>query len=309
MKRRVPDERHQSIQLEMISHILKMLQDSDPDVRGVAARAATKHCLGLQHPDEEFSLPEWTLERTFPLAFSTESADTDQGTVSSLINGLVEIILECCGDLLSAMKHVQAEFKPTGCFPRSTTSPLDKGATTMLVNANTTRKIFEDEDPNPFQEKLLLAQLASRSLLDLCTSCEAAQSSHHSLTLLQQVSDLCESALTLLLEEDLTAGGFVHDLSRFPSIFPPLHGILCATSVLTMRSLAKAEDETAAILQETLERIQRSAEQLLSNRESARYLHPEIVHALQVIRHGQTVDMAKEDVNGVFFLLNESMVT
>ena len=94
-----------------------------------------------------------------------------------MIDTLFGMILENCQDLIDTIQNIQDEFRNTTTIENTNYAkgssnhlPSDIFLFKRLVNANTTRKIFEDEDPNPFQEKILLDQLSYQSILDLTTN-------------------------------------------------------------------------------------------------------------------------------------------
>jgi hypothetical protein len=258
---------------EIISQILKFLQDSDPDVRAVAVRAANKYCSKNGR-----LLPEWTLEQTFPLAFKA----ADLGACTFQINALLQILLDNTASLLPAMEHVQGEF----CHS-SDGYGKDDTSTDEFLNVNTTRKIFEDEDPNPYQEKLHLNQLAIRSLAQLVNSHPDIPLSPH----LQDMLERCDEVLCLLLNS-LNTGGFVHDLSRFPSIFPSLWSMLSCVAVL-IGDLHKKERYRMKV-----RNIQISTQKLVDNN---KYMHPSILAVLRMICHHQ--DFTDDNLESLLFLL------
>ncbi|MGK3756264.1 MAG: hypothetical protein ACI8RD_008575 [Bacillariaceae sp.] len=251
----VDDEENQRdiLRRTILIHILKMLQDSDPDVRTVAVRAATKfnrkrgQCVKdqnrmLSSSCHHLLLPEWTLERTFPSTFAPDDARKAQQQYSTT-ETLMGMILDHCRGIIDMIKNVQDEFRHTNQFCDDNDDGLK-----LLVNVNTTRMIFEEEDPNPFQEKILLNQLAIRSLLDLVLVTTPGQQQQQQFNfllptnLIHDVLMMCDSVLNLLLESQNNGGGMVHEITRFPTIFPSLHSILCASiaSVYLMGGVEEA---------------------------------------------------------------------
>ncbi len=283
----------ESLRRKILMTVLEMLQDSDLDVRTVAVQAAMK--LYKKDKDGNLSptghvllLPEWTLERTFPVTFAIDSSSSSKASQqSSTMEFLQAMILDHCRDLPGIMQNVQEEFGHTDEYYKT-----DNGDDTQnlkdLVNVNTTRKIFEDEDPNPFQEKVLLSQLAIQSLLNLVSidTSEASLPSDFSLAdNTRDVLSMCDSVLTKLLETH-TNGGIVHELSRYPTVFPSLHSIIGA-SVVALYFLGLSEKSTEngdlAPLKELRENLRLSANKLVSLSEEHPYLHPSILCALRVL--------------------------
>ncbi|KAL3909465.1 MAG: hypothetical protein SGILL_008078, partial [Bacillariaceae sp.] len=248
---------------EIIGHILKFLQDSDSDVRTVAVRAANSICNQTQNQEQSQLLPDWALEQMFSLAFESDAEET----VPKRIDALLRIILENTSYLQPVMKHLKEEFRHS-----SRGSETDENIAKSLVNANTGRKIFVDEDPNPYQEKLYLNQLAIRSLARLIKS--SPDPIDLSLPRTQQLLERCNVALAFLSTSQNT-GGLIHDLSRFPSAFPALHGVLSCTAVLIGSTQWKTQQTD-----ERLSTIGSLAEHLVDNNQ---YLHSSIVFALEKI--------------------------
>jgi len=302
--------------------VLEMLQDSDPDVRSVTARAATKfYARSIEQKNQSSShvllLPEWTLERTFPLTFAVDSSGAcRKSQQSSTINLLQALILENCHDLVEDMQSLQDEFGYTNKnFEQHDGREDDE--LKSLVNANTTRKIFEDEDPNPFQEKILLNQLAVQSMLSL------ASDSHLSSSIVEfllpdntsDVLTMCDSVLIRLLETQID-GAMVHEISRYPTVFPSLHSILCASVMalylVKMNCGAVEIGDCHQLLQlkKLRDKICVSAEKLISIDKARPSLHPSILLALSVLCHfdkGQPAghQPTKADIEKLLFLLKK----
>ncbi|KAG7354362.1 putative death-receptor fusion protein DUF2428 [Nitzschia inconspicua] len=264
----------------VIKYILSFLQDSDPDVRGVASRAASEFCGGLSGKDGNL-LPEWTLVQFFSCAFDN-FAGTSAGAASTDVptEALMSIIIDNCDDLISSMQRVLAEFRHSsqGYFASSVSSD------DVLVNDDVARKIFEDEDPNPFQERVMVNQLAIRSLFDLMARSDTKKL--YSNGKQRKLLDQCKEALALLTD-CLDAGGLVHDLSHSPMVFPSLSSLVTCTAVICQFS-------------ESVESIQAIRDMSIPLVGNSRYLHPNILDALQVIRQNE---MSKESLHRLLFLL------
>eukprot|EP00536_Pseudo-nitzschia_multiseries_P014348 jgi/Psemu1/246033/estExt_Genewise1.C_6880008 len=294
--------------------ILEMLQDSDPDVRTVAVRAATKF-YAIEEKETSSSsarhllLSEWTLERTFPSTFTVDvssSGSNEQLCITMEI--LVGMVLDHCQGLIECTRDVQDEFSHTDQFASSDNDGMDASNLKGLVNVNTTRKIFEDEDPNPFQEKILLNHLAVQSVLNLIdrNSYSTEPLSFPLAGNTRGLLTMCDSVLKLLLQTRKEAG-IVHDLSRFPTIFPSLHSLLCmsAASIYLMdlgENCTEASD--LAMLMELRVKIKNSAAKLLSMDDSTQYMQPDISCALRVLGQSQQIHCA--DVEGLLFLLKHA---
>jgi hypothetical protein len=303
-----------------------MLQDSDPDVRAVAVRAANKYCFdSQQYQQDQRSLPEFTLERIFPIIFAGEvenakdkrtAATLPTSSASSAVESLLDIALDCSGDVADVMRNIQNEFQSTS----STDLCCDDQAgdwmkidtnNNRLVNANNARKIFEDENPNPYKEQLLLCQLAVQSLhqalaTTVPSSLLKSTGSHQSRV--RQIYNVSNVALEILRDE-LNNGGLIHDLTRCPLVFPSLHGILCATAILlrivdpTKHQDMDDDDDDDTTTKDTVETIKKNAKIIVND---GLYLHPQIARVLNAIADDDDAsDDRRIDVNNLLFLLQK----
>ncbi len=300
------DTNTETLKRNIMMTVLEMLQDSDPDVRRVAVQAAAQLCANENNgsslsKDRVLLLPEWTLERTFPFTFATDASSPPQQ--SSIMEFLQAMVLDHCHDLTEIIETVQDEFCNTDRFYRDDENGSGDGDMTKLkdlVNVNTTRKIFEDEDPNPFQEKILLNQLAVQSMLSLAGKAATESSASFALpsnTL--EVLTMCDSVLALLLKTQ-TSGGVVHEVSRYPTVFPSLHSILCVSATTLHLSGSTPGNK----VKELQEKLRSSAEKLVSTDKDQPSLHPSILCALNVLmRSGET---CKSDITNLLFLLNQN---
>jgi hypothetical protein len=297
-----------------------MLQDSDLDVRAVAVRAANKYCFDSQHyQQDQRSLPEFTLERTFPIVFAGEvenakdkrtAASPPISSASSAVESLLDIVLDCSGDVADVMGNIQNEFQSTS----STDLCCDDQAgdwmkidtnNSRLVNANNARKIFEDENPNPYKEQLLLCQLAVQSLCQALTTVPSSllksTGSHRSRV--RQIYNLSNVALEILKDE-LNNGGLIHDLTRCPLVFPSLYGILCATAILLIivdsSKHQDMDDDTTS--KDIVETIKKNAKIIVND---GLYLHPQIVQVLNAIADDDACDDRRMDLRSLLFLLQK----
>jgi len=295
--------------------ILEMLQDSDPDVRTVAVRAANKFYAIEENGNGSSSthhllLSEWTLERTFPSTFTVDiSSSGSKEQLFITMEILLGMILDHCQGLIDGTRNVQDEFSHTDKLCRAGNDDGVKVTNLKgLVNVNTTRKIFEDEDPNPFQEKNLLNQLAVQSVLNLTekNSCVIESFGFPLTDKTRDLLTMCDSVLALLLQTQKDAG-IVHDLSRVPTVFPSLHSLLCmsaATIYLMELKLHEAETSGLSTLIELRGKIKNSAGKLLSMDDGHQYLQPDVASALQVLRHSRQIKRA--DIDGLLFLLKHA---
>ena len=331
------DDKRQTLRRKVLMHILKMLQDSDPDVRTEAVRATTVILGNTSIKEGETEvvvchllLPERALESVFNSTISTFSIDNEKGETQqqySTIKSLLSMILDHSQGIINTIINVESEFEYSNIYCNN----VDRQNEGLedLVNVSTTRKIFEEENPNHFEEDILLNQLSILSLLDLQQKVMIPLPTNA----IYDVLVLCDSVLSKLFENQTNGGGVMHDFSRFPTIFPSLHSIICASIVvidLVKGSVInnKDGDNTCSILQSLQglkEKIQNSSERLLvlststSNAENfddenaeinisnQSLMHPAILSALRVL--ARTINsksdeyQPKEEVIKLLFLL------
>lgn len=264
----------------IVRYILSFLQDSDPDVRDIAARAATEYCNDARVEGGATLLPEWTLHEVFPLVFDQTEKIAETSDVSHAAEELLQVISDNSFDLIPTMDRLLIEFRRSD---RGYLASIQESGDDF-VNVDASRKIFEDEDPNPFQEKALLSQLAIRSLLEMFTTGHTLDISSSSNV--QQLVKQCQNALGLLHDSE-DAGGLVHELSRFPSVFPSLSSVIICTAVLCQFVEPK----------DSFQNMRGLAAQLT---EHSPYLHPTIHDALLVLQEEQA---SIESFQPLLFLL------
>jgi hypothetical protein len=214
---------------EILRVVVEMLQDSDSDVRSCAARVARRVEEAADpetSPQYHSSLPVQALRRAYHLAYSVPPSK-EQAAAARAADTLLRTVLDNTDDFLPVMQAIDEELE-------STRNALESSD---LINASTARKIFEEEDPNPYNERLLSNQLATQALVRLPKLAEGDSVSESVEKLLNRLT----VALSLL-DQRLDVGGIVHDLTRFGTIFPPLVGLLSAAAACIYHGIAKDED-------------------------------------------------------------------
>jgi hypothetical protein len=191
---------------QLLGEILRMLQDSDTDVRSAAGLVASQMFSSASNfQASPTQLPQLILEAIYP-----KVADDEHDFMNTLIN---TILLNCQG-VMDSIALLQSEIRHCN----------DTSETSSLLNLSTSRKIFEEEDPNPFEERLLANQLATQTLLQ--TNVTMSNGS-----LQGQILDLCSSCLGSI-QNNLRTKAIIYDLTRFPSVFPAIHSLIVGSAVL-----------------------------------------------------------------------------
>jgi len=225
----------------MQRQVLKLLQDSDPDVRFVAANSMT------EQSNQEFSAALLALERAY-----TSMCNTRETRVSSY---LLASLAENWEDTETRMEQIISEL-----------APCENADEITLLNTDTTRKIFEDEDPNPYEEPLLACHFAVSSMIRMGLPLETNP------TECSTILKVASSVLKKLKDRySQMHGGVLHDITRYHSLFPGIQGIfVTCTAILYMGGTG-------------CEEIQKAAASLLSLCERGSTMHPEILEALKVL--------------------------
>jgi len=261
----------------LLLEVLKMLQDSDPDVRRCATQAAAQVATLQQETGMTIisSLPSPTLRRLYPSAYGL---DDGRHSVDRHLS-LLQIITDNTKDLSHYLVSLADELDHS----REASDPWN------ISNASVSREIFEEEDPNSSDERILNSQLVVLELLK----------SDRGQTILDDPVHVGATGLLEMLRlslENLVArnarGGIVHDMSRFPSIFPSLHSLLGTVSALIYCDIV-ADFETKEMAQLCGNLLRFAPE-----------LHPEISSALDCLRLAKSRDIAtKERIRRCQFLL------
>eukprot|EP00590_Aulacoseira_subarctica_P011971 CAMPEP_0172434428 /NCGR_PEP_ID=MMETSP1064-20121228/70623_1 /TAXON_ID=202472 /ORGANISM="Aulacoseira subarctica , Strain CCAP 1002/5" /LENGTH=355 /DNA_ID=CAMNT_0013182643 /DNA_START=3258 /DNA_END=4326 /DNA_ORIENTATION=- len=126
--------------LTLFQHTVTLLQDSDEDVRSLASEALS----------DAFALDDLQTGFSFVSLFSLErsySRYCKRSCNSFFVNTMMAQILENCEDPYQNIDLVLHEFAYTGNVDHTS------------LNLSTHRKIFKEEEANPFKERLLLIQL------------------------------------------------------------------------------------------------------------------------------------------------------
>ncbi|KAL3934493.1 MAG: hypothetical protein SGBAC_009805 [Bacillariaceae sp.] len=250
---------------EILRQTLGMLQDFDPDVRATATRALYE----LGHPAVTATpsqLPQLMLEDTFFKVYSSSATIEREGDAESTVSHLQATLVQNCSGLVEAMESFEAESSNSS---GATSSDLE------LLNVSNSRKIFEQEDPNPNNERVLATQLAIQSLLHLSKK-RCANIVDFQDETFQQCSVCLE-----VLDRTATIGGVAHDCTRFPFIFPALHGLL---QMVALAVYLGAGNNGSKQLQTMAQAIVDKVHQQIGSDS----MHPEILNGLVMLSQAAT---------------------
>ena len=184
--------------------LFQLFQDSDDDVRKAAGRAMFAARI----------LPTVSL-KNLELAASKLS---EISTVT-MFNRILRNFVGICANVENRLSTITIEYKSTANLPE----------TESILNLNTERKIFEEEEPNPFLEVLVMMHASIASLcrfpVQVAIMSEVAESIF---------SDLYKTSSRLLKEmKNLSKNGIdlAHNLTFDAHIFPYFHGSIIGTAL------------------------------------------------------------------------------
>ena len=268
------DLRLQETQHLMVFETLQMLQDGDPDVRKVAGRIASSLLRNGDGFISPSALPHLILELSFS-SILTRDGGFNSGELSRYliksITGYCEAAPRAITLLLDEVSYYSA------------TRPLSS------LKVTTSRKIFEDEDLNPTDERLLTNQLSLRFLLQSSARLPLNSSYGDILT-------LCHSCLIHLRNSLGQNDEAAREVTRFPTVFPMLHTLIIAGAVALYTGAPDPEE-----VQETTRTIVAG----ISRNGNASW-NPEIISALTTlgsVRKSNEKSFASISAN--CFLLNQ----
>jgi hypothetical protein len=162
----------------------------------------------------------------------------------------------------------------------------------LLTNSSGTRKIFEEEDPNPCHESTLRDQLGIQALLGMSIAEINKKKDDWSMTI-QKLADLLAQILVVLGKSTKNDGGISHDLSRHPAVFPTLHSLLGIVTVFIY--LGQYTTDTTG-------NLTRDASTFLEG--STGTVHPAIVNMMECLAHAASGSEAtKFSLQECLFLL------
>lgn len=258
---------------ELVREVLGMLQDSDPDVRATAARAACQ--LESSSTLSASQLPEQILQDLYLKVYDVSGINDKR----SAIRQLEKSLSDNCDGLLEVMISFEEE-------SRKSSGPLlsDPG----LLNVASSRKIFEQEEPNPYNERLLANQLTIRSLLEVQGYNKTDSDTR------EELFRTCSMCLDVL-SRNTNVGGMAHEMTRFPFIFPSLHGAILSVAVAIYLGANDDHRSHKADAQTIVDKVKDQSEQSI---------HPEILFSIETLAQAEPGSpQTKEAIQKSCFLL------
>lgn len=278
ISRILAESKHPGYREAILSEIMEMLQDSDADVRSCATRTAQQvPWLQLDGCGQSWSgLPIPTLCRLHAMTYRADS--NEETRAQSIVDSLLKSALVNSQDLIPTLTSLDEDLEQTRM----------NEDLSHLTNAADSRRIFEEETPNPFNERILRDQLAVQALLQL-PSCERWKTPSETVTTMLHTI----TPVMTLLQTRLNSGGIIHDLTRYPTVFPALHGVL---------GLVGASIYLGIIPEKNKIELQSKSVRFLEDAPS--FVHPEILALIECLSHAETGSEAtKKSLLKCLFLL------
>jgi hypothetical protein len=198
------DKDSESMRLEILLQLIELFQDSDEDVRREVGRT-------LFHATSDVeSVSLLNLEK---MTGYLPEMDSRSGMYLLLINRILSI----CNSIMINIDATTKEYSSTIACQDS-------------LNLDSDREIFEEEDPNPYEEDLVIIHI---SIMRLCMypKQELTDNNEAEKTLLE-IQKLCARALVAFHEVFVCTGtrDVAHNLSFAGNVFSLMHGLLLASS-------------------------------------------------------------------------------
>lgn len=243
--------------------ILKLLQDNDPDVRFVAA-------CSLGERDKPSSVTAvLALKRAYS-GMCNRSGDENIGMY------LLTLVVERYCGLSAKMDQILAEMSSSETL----------SGTLALINVDSKRKIFEEEDPNTYEEPLLACHLAVSTLIARGLALDETEKECSNLVLIGM------SLLKTLKKyySEMKFHSIMNDITRQNNIFPDVQGVLLSCIVIVFLGGVRSgslQEEAKAIV--TL---------------CGHTIHPDIKEALAVLASARSGDdVTRESLRRLCFLV------
>ena len=206
---KTPDVDRPNHQVPMTLTGFGMLQDADADARHTTSRAFSTRLDGVS----DNSVPERILMQAYK---SSCTALASNEFTERLLSG----VLDSCAGIEDKVQSLLAELSQ---------SEGAESSSSELLNVGTDRSIFEQEEPNAYQERSLTNQLSILAILEMHRHHASNRSSDRLLQLCQRALAVLQHRLPSEMGRELD---MLHDITRYNAIFPDLHclflGCICA---------------------------------------------------------------------------------
>ena len=258
-------------QVSLFSIALNLLQDNDVDVRNAASKAISFASASVTIYDKAKRVllpqqctsvvPLLSLERAFKTSQSFASSD-------QFTEHLFSTIFAECEDIDRMLISVSDQFR-LGQNHRAE------------INGRppTHRRIFEEEEPNPFLEPLLSLQLSVYVLAGQDPSIASRRTDH-----VDKLLQKCTVVLAKLFEQ--LPSDSINDISRCSGVFPYMHGVILGSAAAIYLGYSDPYDIVSV------------ASRILAVETSSRQIHPAVFNAIKMLSESKATD-AKRTISGL----------
>jgi Putative death-receptor fusion protein (DUF2428) len=251
---------------------IRLLQDSDSDVRYTMSRSLTR----LYSDEESVALPEFILSRA--RAWITDHVPQST-TLRKLVEDTVNISLPLPQRLDSLLREL--------AISKATVAPQS------LLNTAKNRKIFEEEESNTYgEEGLLIQELVLAVVAQGTNHVDPQQISSwpRVRTLLALCSEVIELMIPFLESAQSPTDGRVHDPTRARALFVPIHSLFLTVACLLSLGVAGREE------------LHQTAREMLNL--SSKDIHPLIAATLSVVEAAKpSEELFRESIRLCCFLV------
>ena len=259
-----------TIQFGLYKELLTLMQDNDPDCRFIAGRSMQGSSVG--------SAQLLSIEKGFEALGEKHSG-------AAMNSWLWDT-------LASSVKDLQVKINDL-CVDFAASETISDGEAEPLLNLDTSRKIFEEENANPYEEPWLTCQLVVLSIV------RAGDYSGISADVSSEILSVASSVLKALCNriKKAMAGEIandpLHDVTRDKFVFGGVHTLLLTSTLLIFAGV-----EGAAQVQLVAQAIVRLLE---SDRSPA--IHSKIAFMLKMFATARSSSGSKDFLSASCFLV------
>mmetsp|Transcript_30433 Transcript_30433/g.35096 ORF Transcript_30433/g.35096 Transcript_30433/m.35096 type:complete len:658 (-) Transcript_30433:568-2541(-) len=224
------------IKLDLYITAIKLLQDNDVDVRFASMKSLMLSSKSnTMHP----SVPSLVLESIF-------NEMNTSFNVELLTIRLLQLIAGASLSLEATISAVKEELAHTNGKDKSN------------LNLGVKRKIFEYEDPNPFEEDLVILQLAVATLTHSGKVISCTESSHILRRGAKMLDDLKDYMTNKFIQDP------VHDIFRHSAVFAAAFGLALSSACIIYLGGHDKQNDVVQKSKQVLDLIEKNTSQVNS---------------------------------------------
>ena len=195
--------------LQLCLKLLELFQDSDEDVRRTAGRSVSISRNKILAPKVSLMNLEQVSLRL-----------TREYSTLKMYNLLLSRLVSLCCDVQSKLSTAIKEYECTLQAPKPD----------EILNLSTERKIFEEEDPNPYEETLVIIQIAIVRLTEFPLDYGRSKSASDLFATLNTSFKAALGHMILILKTINQCPDIVHNVTFDGNLFVSLHGLILGSA-------------------------------------------------------------------------------